>query len=332
LLLRSVVVVAAALVPLCLPVGGGKGARVPILPPAPASDPSGAEPTPAPELPLPAILPDNFPRFLRTMSGEIPTPRPASKRHVREVMLTFDDGPDFHGTPLVLDALDRHGWKGIFFVNGRYLLGSRPEDLSRRDMVRKLAAHGHLVANHTLTHRNLCREPAAVSEEIDTNSEIIAYATGLRPLLFRSPYGARCRSLDQALRERDLVQVGWNLDPQEWRASDQNAVFTYVTQSLAQLRGRAILLLHDKHPAAVRALPRILAWIDQENARVAREGGVPIRVVDYSVFVPQRPPPPPTGLEPLAQRLASSLSVLAGLAWAPAPVSARPQTAVARVE
>ena len=309
--------VAAALVPLCLPVGGGTGAFTPstLPPPAPpATEAPIDESAPAPR--TPAMVPGKFPLFLRTLNGEVAQPRlprSASSRAVREVMLTFDDGPDFHGTPTVLEALDRHGWKGIFFVNGRYLLGSRPEDLIRRDMVRKLAAHGHLVANHTLTHRNLCREPAAAEEEIDTNSEIIAYATGLRPLLFRSPYGARCRSLDQALRERDLIQVGWNLDPQEWRASDQEAVFTYVTQSLAHLRGRAILLLHDKHPAAVRALPRILDWIVAENARVAREGGIPIRVVDYSVFVPERPPPPPTGLEPLFERLMSSLAVLPGL-------------------
>jgi peptidoglycan-N-acetylglucosamine deacetylase len=247
-----------------------------------------------------------YPRFLHSLNGER---RNSAAGRVREVMLSFDDGPDLLGTPMVLEALDRHGYKGIFFVNGRWLLGRRGEDLARRDLVRKLAAHGHLVANHTLTHRNLCQFPAAVSEEIDTNSEIIAYATGLRPLLFRSPYGARCRSLDQALRDRDLIQVGWNLDPQEWRAADQEKVFDYVTRSLARLNGQAILLLHDTHAAAVRALPRILTWIDQENARVARQGGVPIRVVDYSVFVPERPLPP-TGLEPLFARVTSAFSVL----------------------
>ena len=105
-------------------------------------------------------------------------------------------------------------------------------------------------------------------------------------------------------------------------------MFAYVTQHLARLRGRAILLLHDTHPAAVRALPRILDWIDAENARVAREGGIPLRVVDYSVFVPRRAPPPPTGLEPLARSLVDSLSVLpAALARQP-----RAQTSVARVE
>ena len=47
------------------------------------------------------------------------------------------------------------------------------------------------------------------------------------------------------------------------------------------------MLLHDKNMASVQALPRILDWIEQEKVRVAREGGVPIRIVDYSVLLPQ---------------------------------------------
>jgi peptidoglycan/xylan/chitin deacetylase (PgdA/CDA1 family) len=220
-----------------------------------------------------------------------------------------------------MEILDRHKIKAVFFVNGRYLLGIKPLDLARREVVRKLATHGHLVANHTLTHRNLCREPGTVAEEIDTNSEVIAYATGLRPLLFRSPYGARCRSLDEALRERDLIQVGWSLDPQEWKCERQDAVFNYVTSHLARLNGPAILLLHDTQPAAVHALRRILDWIDQENARVAREGGSPLQVVDYSVFFPpeRKGKVPPTGLEPLLGEIGATLSVLPG-----APFFSRP--------
>lgn len=327
--LRGLIAVGTAMVTVCLPMGGGTGA----FPPSQRrSQPAAVvettveqtdedvadEASTAPRTPVLKI--GNYPRFLRGLSGRAGqmgggTVHPKGGP-VREVLLSFDDGPDLFGTAAALDALDRHGWKAIFFVNGRWLIGSRQLDLQRRELVRKVAAHGHLVANHTLTHRNLCREPMTVPEEIDTNSEIIAYATGVRPLLFRSPYGARCHSLDEALRERELIQVGWNLDPQEWKAADQDAVFSYVTRNLSRLSGRAILLLHDTHPAAVRALPRILDWIEQENERVAREGGVPIRVVDYSVFVPQRPPPPPIGLEPMLDRLVSSLSILPGVRWA----------------
>jgi peptidoglycan/xylan/chitin deacetylase (PgdA/CDA1 family) len=225
---------------------------------------------------------------------------------VRELVLTFDDGPDLFGTPLVLDALDRHGMKGIFFVNGRLFAGAKPQDLARRDLVRKIATRGHLVANHTLTHENPCAKPESMAFEIDANTELITAATGLRPRLFRAPYGARCRRLDEALRVRELVDVGWSIDPQEWSGADEDAVFAAVTAQLARLEGRGILLLHDSQPEAVRALPRILEWIARENARAARAGEEPLVVRDYAVFLPPAPLGE-TGLEPFAAALAAAL-------------------------
>ena len=63
---------------------------------------------------------------------------------------------------------------------------------------------------------------------------------------------------------------------------------SYVTNLLARADGPVILLLHDKNLAAVQALPRILDWIEEEQARVTRVGGIPIRIVDGSVLLPER--------------------------------------------
>jgi len=155
-------------------------------------------------------------------------------------------------------------------------------------------------------------EKDAMAAEIDGASEIIAYATSVRPLLFRSPYGARCRDLDRTLANRDVIQVGWNMDPQEWRGEDEDAIVKYATAGLRRARGPVILLLHDKNVAAVRALRRILDFVDSENARVAADGTPPIRMVDYRVFLPIQPLPR-TGLEPLGRSLADSLGALTSL-------------------
>jgi peptidoglycan/xylan/chitin deacetylase (PgdA/CDA1 family) len=271
--------------------------------PLPAVD-EAAEPAPEqPPARAPARHRPDYPLFLHGLNGDRPEPARAP-RGVRELVLTFDDGPDLFGTPLVLAELERRGHKAIFFINGWHMVGGRPEDLARSDLIRKIATHGHLAANHTLTHQNLCRQtPEVLAQEIDGNSEIIAAATGMRPLLFRSPYGARCRRLDLALRERDLLQVGWSVDPQEWKGGTQDEIVEHVTRQLARLEGRAILLLHDTQQEAVRALPQILDWIERENQRLLRRGGTPIRIRDYSVFLPPRPPLPDTGFEPFFQPL-----------------------------
>lgn len=209
----------------------------------------------------------------------------------RELVLSFDDGPDLKFTPLVLDELDRRGLKAIFFITGRRVVGDRPEDLARRELLRKIAAHGHLVANHTMSHRNLCRSPDDLAAEIDGNAEVIAGATGVRPLLFRAPYGARCHTLEAALAERELVSVGWNLDPQDWRNPTSEQILAYLEARLSRLEGRGILLLHDTHPASVFALGPLLDWIARENVRAVAEHRPPIVMRDYSAFLPARPIP-----------------------------------------
>jgi peptidoglycan/xylan/chitin deacetylase (PgdA/CDA1 family) len=229
---------------------------------------------------------------------------PASRP--RELLLSFDDGPDLRGTPAILNELDRRGLKAIFFVTGWRLTGQRPEDLARRDLLRKIAAHGHLVANHTFRHHDLCRNPGEQAEQIDGNAEIIAQATGVRPLLFRSPYGAFCRSLEAALAARDLPDIGWNLDPQDWKNDSEEAVYQYLVRKLSHLEGRGILLLHDTHQGSVQALPRALDWLARENRRAVREGRQPITIVDYGVVVPRRPLLE-SGLERLVADLATDV-------------------------
>ncbi len=255
----------------------------------------------------------HFPLFLRPLPGEVAaTSSGPVSTWGRSLLLTFDDGPDLVGTSLILDELTRRGLKAVFFVNGHHIVRNRPEDLARRDLLRKLVTRGHLVGNHTMNHKNLCQDRDAMAAEIDGASEIIAYATSVRPLLFRSPYGARCRELDRVLAARDLIQVGWNVDPQEWRGEDEDAIVRYTTAALRRARGPLILLLHDKNLVTVRALHRILDFVDEENARAASAGTPPIRLVDYRVLLPAEPLPE-TGLEPWARSLASSLGALSSL-------------------
>jgi peptidoglycan/xylan/chitin deacetylase (PgdA/CDA1 family) len=260
--------------------------------------------------PAAATGPQAMPAFgFGALTGFYPSDAP------RELVLSFDDGPDLKFTPLVLDELERRGLKAVFFITGHRVIGDRPEDLARRELLHKIASRGHLVANHTLSHRNLCKVPEETATEIDGNAEVIAAATGVRPLLFRAPYGARCHSLESALAARELVSVGWNLDPQDWRNPTSEEILAYLEARLTKLEGRGILLLHDTHPASVFALGPLLDWIARENRRAVAEHRPPIVLRDYSAFLPSRPIPS-TGLEAVVA------SVVRGLRR-PAPLAAR---------
>ncbi|HEY2730116.1 MAG TPA: polysaccharide deacetylase family protein [Polyangia bacterium] len=241
------------------------------------SELGGAEPR-APEAPVSLWSPGHGPHTkFQPASGP------------RELLLSFDDGPDLKGTPLILEELDRRGLKAVFFVTGWRFAGQRPEDLARRDLVRKIAAHGHLIANHTFTHHDLCRNPDERDAEIDSNAALIEATTGIKPLLFRAPYGGFCPSLEAALTAREVPDVGWNLDPQDWKNHREEDVFNYLVGKVSRMHGRGILLLHDTHLASVRALPHFLDWLARENARAVDEGKPPVTIIDYGVLVPRRP-------------------------------------------
>src|SRR5258708_17873918 len=112
---------------------------------APAGDPTAAPVAPAD---LSAFSP-----------GHGPKTRFGADRNRRELLLSFDDGPDLKGTPLILEELDRRGLKAIFFVTRWRFAAQPPEDIARRELLRKIAAHSHLLANHNLRHPNLCDNP-----------------------------------------------------------------------------------------------------------------------------------------------------------------------------
>jgi len=259
-----------------------------------------------------------FPVFLRHLPprpGEIAPPVAVSTTTLpparREIILTFDDGPDLETTPQVLDLLDRHHIKAIFFISGGSLVGERAADRARRQLVRTLVEHGHLVGNHSISHHDMCLEPQNIDREIDGNEEFVTSTAGLRPVLFRSPYGARCRALDAALSARGLINVGWNVDPQEWRGEvTPTEIADRVISQLRALQGRGIVLLHDTKRATVAALPRILDFIDEAQGWPGKgQSARPITPIDYSVFLPEVAIAP-TGVETLASRVISNLSVV----------------------
>ena len=212
-----------------------------------------------------------------------------------EVLFTFDDGPNLERTPRVLDILDQHHIKAVFFVNGWHFQGDRPAAEKSRALLREIVRRGHAVGNHTVHHYFLCgkRGLKVAADEIEQNAELIEQAIGMRPELFRTPYGSHCKQLAATLAQLGVTHTGWDIDPQDWKVKNAKLVRDYVIKSLKKLRGRAIVLFHDVHEDTVRALPEVLDWLDAENAARIARGETPVRVLDYGYLLPPHPALPP---------------------------------------
>jgi peptidoglycan/xylan/chitin deacetylase (PgdA/CDA1 family) len=222
-------------------------------------------------------------------AGKWPKPAGgASASGAPEVIFTFDDGPHRKYTATILDELDRRGIKAIFFwVGHRVTRGGGMEE--QIDLVHRAVREGHLIGSHTINHANLCqvkRDEAA--HEIDDNSRIYEQLSGLPMLLFRAPYGAKCRQLVSMLEERSIQHMHWDIDPREWEHHSPERLIEYMIRKLKSLDGRAIVLMHDTKAASAKALPEVLDWIEHENERRTRDGKPPIRILTGSDLLAER--------------------------------------------
>ena len=181
-----------------------------------------------------------------------------------ELIFTFDDGPNPKTTPAVLDTLKAHHIHAIFFMVGDMVAAKQAPEL-----VDRIIREGHIIANHTMSHQDLCRvkEDERAAAEIDKGHDTIESAAHMTLVWFRAPYGVRCERLDNLLAERNITHFHWDLDPQEWKHNNSKKAYEYVTKRLARMTGRNVLLMHDIKKATVESLPQILDWIDTENAR-----------------------------------------------------------------
>lgn len=160
----------------------------------------------------------------------------------REIALTYDDGPNPLATPRLLETLARNDVKATFFLIGEWV---------KREpaLVRQIAAAGHAIGNHTMTHPWLSYQSAArIRAEINTANAVIEDTIGTRISLFRPPHGARRPIVFEVARELDLATVNWNVITYDWRPQAPERIVEHARAAVNrnQMRGRGSnVLMHD---------------------------------------------------------------------------------------
>jgi peptidoglycan/xylan/chitin deacetylase (PgdA/CDA1 family) len=191
-------------------------------------------------------------------------PRPPAGRPVEQVpdgglvALTFDDGPDPAWTPRVLDELAALHVPATFFVIGE-------QAAAHPGLVRREVRDGHVVGNHTYSHKRLSTLPRWRAEaEVLGGAAVVESVIGRKPLLFRAPYGATDavsgagRSEDSLALSLGFEPVSWTVDPLDWTRPGTQAISDAV---LAGRSARTVVLLHDgggNREQTVAALPGLV--------------------------------------------------------------------------
>lgn len=174
------------------------------------------------------------------------------------VALTFDDGPSRY-TQRVLRILEKHHQHATFFVTG-YAATSFPFELTQ------IRASGNAFGDHTVTHTQLRREtPAKRRWELLSTAERVQGATGVRPTLFRPPYGESTRAINTMARELGLLPITWSTDSKDWT---RPGVKQIVATALRGAKPGSIILMHDgggDRSQTLAALPLILKGLARKH-------------------------------------------------------------------
>jgi peptidoglycan/xylan/chitin deacetylase (PgdA/CDA1 family) len=217
------------------------------------------------------------------MVAEGPAYKPGNGR--RLVTLTFDDGPFPETTPSVLRLLAKHRVHASFFVIGRYLDGDSDRAVRSREVLKEVAAAGHLIGNHTHDHVLLTSVThTQVLEQIDHGAASIERVTGKRPILFRPPFGTLDDFGQEAVRERGLDLLLWSVEKQDMQRADSHEVFRELVSQIDYKEG-GVVLLHDIRRTSVDALRELLDWLQLHQWDPEKPSKVGYEIVDLPTYL-----------------------------------------------
>ncbi len=182
--------------------------------------------------------------------------------------ITYDDGPGTTSTEVVLENLKALGIQATFFQVTNRLLTNTKQAGEVRDA-------GMELANHSWSHANLgtTSNIHTLDKEIRSSSAEIQKIHGVRPRLFRLPYGSGLnKSLPRSIiAEEGMVHVFWNVDSLDWQDKDASSVARRVMSQVASQK-KGVILFHDVHAHTPAASRSVMEQLQKQGARFVTVG------------------------------------------------------------
>lgn len=176
--------------------------------------------------------------------------------------LTFDAGYENGCTARILDTLGEHHVKAAFFLVGHYME-------SNADLVRRMAAEGHTVANHSMNHPDMTKL---------TDAEFQAELTGLETLyrevtgaelakFYRPPQGIYSEANLKAAQSLGYHTVFWSLAYVDWNNDAQPTCQQALDKLIPRTHDGAVILLHSTSETNAQVLDELLTKWEEMGYR-----------------------------------------------------------------
>ena len=176
------------------------------------------------------------------------------------IAVTFDASWGADNTPKLLDILDEYDAKCTFFLVGLWV-DKYP------DMVQAIVERGHEIGNHSATHPHMSKlSESKILEELRMMSDKVEKLTGVRPTLFRPPYGDYNNSVIRTVRSAGYEAVQWSVDSLDWK--------NISPQDMIRRAGKVgkgdIILFHNDSQYLLDALPTLLQSYKEQGLQMVK--------------------------------------------------------------
>lgn len=181
----------------------------------------------------------------------------------KKVYLTFDTGGPLGESDKLLQILRDNGVKATFFLVGYNVK-------EHQDFTRKVAGEGHVIGNHTMTHKDLTElSDEAVKKELDDFAKLIQDVTGKPPApLFRFPYGKYSLHLLDLVTDMGYTSCFWSTAMRDWEPRPGGADEPY-NDIMNNLHDGNVILMHQGSKENIEALDKIIKAIKNEGYEFA---------------------------------------------------------------
>lgn len=171
--------------------------------------------------------------------GGIYVDKTSSDTGEKKIYLTFDAGYENGNIEKILDIMREEHVHGAFFILSN-LIDKNPE------LVKRMVNEGHLVCNHTSTHRNMTTlsNEAMLSDMGRLEAKYKDLTGKDMEKIFRFPEGRYSMRTLKLLNDNGYKTVFWSMAYDDWDNSRQMDAKVAREKLLTTTHDGAILLLH----------------------------------------------------------------------------------------
>lgn len=191
----------------------------------------------------------NSPKVVGVSASERQLPVYCVQREDKIVAMSFDAAWGNEDTQTLIDILNKYKINATFFVVGEWV-DKYPES------VKALADAGNEVMSHSDDHAHFSQlSSEQIAANINKSNDKIEKVTGVRPTLFRCPYGEYNDNVINTVNEMGMTTIQWDVDSLDWKDLSAKDISSRV---LNNVKPGSIILFHNAAKNTPEALPGII--------------------------------------------------------------------------